>query len=88
MVFIDGQVRWELLRMLPNNKFQLESESGELLNLTNAELLSRWMSQAWVIDASTLASLKDAVYLTTPRDLGTYSETQQHGANRNLVHTT
>jgi putative transposase len=84
MVFIDGQVRWELLRMLPNNKFQLESDSGELLNLTNAELLSRWMSQAWVIDESTLASLKDAVYLTTPRDLGTYSETQQHGAKRRL----
>jgi putative transposase len=70
--------------MLPNNKFQLESDSGELLNLTNAELLSRWMSQAWVIDESTLASLKDAVYLTTPRDLGTYSETQQHGAKRRL----
>lgn len=84
MVFIDGQVRWELLRMLPNNKFQLESDSGELLNLTNAELLSCYMSQTWVIDGSTLASLKDAVYLTTPRDLGTYSETQQHEAKRRL----
>ncbi|MHB1401832.1 MAG: hypothetical protein ACYCWB_05465 [Thiobacillus sp.] len=84
MVFIEGQVRWELLRRLPNNKFQLESDSGELLNLTNAELLSRWLSQAWVIDESKLASMKDAVYLTTPRDLGTYSEKQQQEAQRRL----
>lgn len=84
MVFIDGQLRWELQRRLPNNKIQLQSDNGELLNLTDAELLSRWLTQAWVIDESKLTSLKDAIYLTTPRDLGTYSEKQQHEAKRRL----
>lgn len=84
MVFIDGQVRWEMLRRLPNNKIQLESDNGELLNLTDAELLGRWMNQAWVIDESKLASMKDALYLTTPRDLSTYSEKQQQEARKRM----
>lgn len=84
MVFIDGQLRWQLLRRLPNNKIQLESDNGELVNLTDAELLSRWLTQAWIIDESKLASMKDALYLTTPRDLSTYSEVQQQEATRRL----
>ncbi len=84
MVFIDGQVRWEMLRRLPNNKIQLESDNGELLNLADAELLSRWMGQAWVIDESKLASMKDALYLTTPRDLSTFSEKQQQEARKRM----
>lgn len=84
MVFIDGQLRWQLLRRLPNNKIQLESDNGELVNLTDAELLSRWLTQAWIIDEAKLASMKDALYLTTPRDLSTYSEVQQLEATRRL----
>lgn len=84
MVFIDGQLRWQLLRRLPNNKIQLESDNGEIVNLTDAELLNRWLSQAWVIDEAKLASMKDALYLTTPRDLSTYSEIQRQEATRRL----
>ena len=84
MVFIDGQLRWEMLRRLPNNKIQLESDSGELLSLTDAELLNRWLTQAWVIDETKLASMKDAQYLATPRDLTTFSDKQQQEAKRRM----
>ena len=85
MVFIDGQLRWEILRRLPNNKIQLESDSGELLSLTDAELLNRWLTQAWVIDETKLASMKDAQYLATPRDLTTFSDKQQQEAKRRMI---
>jgi putative transposase len=82
LTFIEGQVRWQIRRRLPTGKIQLESDTGELITLTDLELRQRWLSQAWVIDEETLGSIRDAVYLTVPRDLSTYPEGQQKEARR------
>lgn len=82
LVFIDGQSRWQVRRRLPTGKIQLESDNGELQNLTDIELRSRWLSQAWQIDEASLGSLSEAVFLATPRDLGTFPIKQQQEARR------
>lgn len=82
LVFIEGQIRWQLRRRLPTGKLQLESETGEIQNLTDTELRTRWIRQAWVIDEASLGSLKDALYLAVPRDLGTFPEKYQKEARR------
>lgn len=82
LVFIEGQNRWQIRRRLATGKIQLESDTGELLNLSDQEIRSRWLSQTWVIDQDSLGSLANAVYLAVPRDLGTYPEKQQKEAKR------
>lgn len=82
LVFIEGQTRWQIRRRLPTGKIQLESDFGELQNLTDAELRSRWFSQSWLIDETSLGSLNKAVFLVTPRDLNTYPTKQQQEARR------
>lgn len=82
LVFIAVQVRWQIRRRLPTGKIQLESEAGELQNLTDTELRSRWLSQEWTIDEASLGSLKDTIYLAVPRDLATYPDNQQQEARR------
>ena len=73
---------WEIRRRLATGKIQLQSDTGELLNLTDQELLGRWMSQEWIIDESSLGTLANALYLAIPRDLGTYPENLQREAKR------
>lgn len=73
---------WEICRRLATGKIQLQSDTGELLNLTDQELLGRWMSQEWIIDESSLGTLANALYLAIPRDLGTYPENLQREAKR------
>ncbi|AOY00916.1 Mu transposase C-terminal domain-containing protein [Jeongeupia sp. USM3] len=82
--FLEGQLGWELQRRLATGKIQFISDDGEILNLTNEELLARWQSQAWLIDEHSLADLGGAIYLVTPRDLGTYPAAQQLIAKRRL----
>jgi len=82
LVFIEAAIRHTIRRRLATGKLQLESDTGELINLTDAELLLRWQSGEWVIDESTLSSLADAIYLAVPRDLGTYPERSQKEALR------
>lgn len=82
LAFLEGQKRWQISRRLATGKIQLISEDGEILNLSASEIHSRWMSREWLIDESTLGSLKDAIYITVPRDLGTYPENQQKEARR------
>lgn len=84
LTFIEGQVRWQIRRRLPTGKIQLESDAGELITLTDLELHQRWLSQTWVIDEETLGSIRDAIYLTVPRDLSTFPEGQQKEARRRL----
>lgn len=86
LVFVEGQIRWQLLRRLPTGKLQFESEDGEIQKLTDAEVRARWQSHAWLIDEASLGSMKDAVYLATPRDLSTYTEVQQQVARRRLAY--
>lgn len=82
LTFIDGQIRRQIRRRLPSGKIQLESDTGELVNLSDDELRRYWFSGEWVIDQSALGSLADAVYLAVPRDLGTYPERYQKEAQR------
>lgn len=82
--FLQGQTGWLIRRRLATGKIQLESDTGEILNLTDDELRKRWFSQEWVIDERTLGALSDALYLAVPRDLGTYPEKHQKEAQRRL----
>ncbi|MBM3116412.1 Mu transposase C-terminal domain-containing protein [Jeongeupia naejangsanensis] len=82
--FLEGLLGWELQRRLATGKIQFISDDGEILNLSNEELLARWQSQAWLIDEHSLAELGSAIYLVTPRDLGTYPAAQQLIAKRRI----
>lgn len=82
--FIAGQVHWELDRRLASGKLQLCSEDGEILNLTQPEILQRWLSQEWLIDEQSLANMGNVIYLVTPRDLSTYPSKIQEIAKRRL----
>jgi len=84
LVFKEGQICWQIRRRLATGKIQVESDTGELLNLSDQEIRSRWLSQTWVIDQDSLGSLANALYLAVPRDLGTYPEKQQKEAQRRL----
>lgn len=76
------QIGYEISRRLATGKLQLISDKGEILNLTDAELHQKWLSHEWEIDMESLDSTKDAVYITVPRDLGTYPDNQQQEAKR------
>jgi putative transposase len=82
LAFLEGQKRWQISRRLATGQIQFISDDGEIINLSTTEIHSRWMSREWVIDETTLGSLKDAIYITVPRDLGTYPEKQQKEARR------
>lgn len=77
LVFFDGQINRAIRRRLPTGKIQLEADTGELVNLTDAELRTRWLSQEWQISEESLGSLANATYLAAPRDLLTFTEPQQ-----------
>jgi len=76
------QIGYEISRRLATGKLQLISDTGEILNLTDAELHQKWLSHEWEIDVASLGSTKEAIYITVPRDLGTYPENQQQAAKR------
>jgi putative transposase len=76
-VFFDGQINRAIRRRLPTGKIQLEDDNGELINLTDAELRIRWLSQEWTINEESLGSMANATYFAAPRDLSTYTEPQQ-----------
>ncbi len=82
LAFVVALIHYTIKRRLATGKLQLESDTGELINLTDAELLQRWQSGEWVIDVSSLGSLANAIHLAVPRDLGTYPESQQSEAVR------
>lgn len=77
VVFFDGKINRTIRRRLATGKIQLELDTGELENLTDAELRIRWLSLEWTINEASLGCLANAIYLAAPRDLGTYSEAQQ-----------
>lgn len=80
---MEGQSFWLLSRRLASGKLQFEQEeNGEIQNLTDSEVLSKWMRGEWIVDESSLGSLRDVMYLATPRDLATFPQHQQEEARR------
>lgn len=82
LVEVVTQIGYEISRRLATGKLQLISDKGEILNLTDSELHQKWLSHEWEIDVASIGSSKDAIYITVPRDLGTYPESQQQEAKR------
>lgn len=80
--FLENEKGWEICRRLVTGKVQLQSDGGELMNLSDQEIRGRWFSQEWIVDESSLGTLANALYLAVPRDLGTYPENQQREAKR------
>lgn len=76
------QIGHQLSRRLATGKLQLIADTGEIATLTDSELHQKWMAHEWEIDIASLGSAKDAIYLTVPRDLGTYPEHHQQEAKR------
>ena len=72
LIFVEGQTRRRLVRRTATNKFQFELESGEIENYPEDEVLSKWLTQQWLIDSSSLGSSAEIIYLAAPRDLSTY----------------
>ena len=82
LVEVVTQIGYEISRRLATGKLQLISDKGEILNLTDSELHQKWLSHEWEIDLASIGSSKDAIYITVPRDLGSYPESQQQEAKR------
>jgi putative transposase len=75
-------IGYQISRRLATGKIQLLSDKGDIQNLSDAELHQKWLSHEWEIDVASLGSTKDAIYITVPRDLGTYPDNQQQEAKR------
>lgn len=84
LAFRELNLRWTLVRRLASGKLQFENELGEIKTLTDSELLQRWNFGTWLVDENTLGSQVDAIYLSTPRDLGTFPERWQKRAQKRL----
>ena len=76
-VFIEGQIRWILLRLLATGMLQFENEKGEIRVLSGTQVLSLWNSGEWVVDENSLGSRAETLYIATPRDLSTFPEKWQ-----------
>jgi putative transposase len=86
--FFERQRIWTLLRRLVNQKFQLEDEQGEVMTLSQSEILARWEKRELIVDEESISSTENAFYLATPRDLSTYREDLRAAATRRQYYLT
>lgn len=84
LIFNDFTNRWQLIRRLVTGKLQFESDSGEIINLTDKETLGKWQNGDWQVDEANLDLDGDVIYLATPADLSTYPLKWQLIAQRRL----
>lgn len=73
LVFIEGNKRLQLIRKLVNGNYQLESEEGEIVNISYEEMLKKWRTMEWVIDIKSLGQSAEIFYLSTPADFASLS---------------
>lgn len=73
LVFIEGNKRLQLIRKMVNGNYQLESEDGEIVNITYEEILIKWRKLQWVIDINSLGQSAEIFYLSTPADFASLS---------------
>jgi putative transposase len=76
LVFIRGDRRFTIVRRLIDGNFQLEADDGELLNCSEAEILTGCSQGLWLVDES---SLNEAVSIDPKisRDLSSFSKPVQ-----------
>lgn len=76
LVFIRGDRRFTIVRRLMDGNFQLEADDGELLNCSEAEILTGCSQGLWLVDES---SLNETVSIDPKisRDLSTFSKPVQ-----------
>jgi putative transposase len=80
--FLERQRIWTLLRRLANQKLQLEDEAGELMTISEQELLAKWLKRDFVIDEESVAATENFFFSAPARDLSTYRDDQRRGALR------
>lgn len=80
--FFEGLVPWTVSRHLETGKIQMEDEKGELRNMTEDEVMKKFVKGELVVDAESLPSAGAACHILVPRDLSTYPEKQQKEALR------
>ena len=68
LIYIEGQRRLQLMRKLVNGKYQLESEDGEIVNISFEDMLTKWRTAEWIIDILSLGSSTEIFFLSTPAD--------------------
>ncbi len=86
--FFERQRVWTLLRKLVNQKLQLEDEQGEIMTLSQNELLARWEKRELVVDEDSISNTENVFHLATPRDLSTYRQDLQAAAKRRQYYLT
>lgn len=84
LIFIELNTRWQLIKRLVTGKLQFECEQGEVLNVTDNEVLKWWHSGKWLIDETTLGMDSDVLYFVTPADLSSFPIKWQKTASRRL----
>lgn len=77
LVFIEGNTRLQLIRKLVNGNYQLETEEGEIVNLTFDEMLKKWRTMEWVIDIRSIGASTEVFFLSTPADFASLPEKSQ-----------
>lgn len=80
--FFEGFVSWTVNRRLETGKLQLEDEKGELKNMTEAEVMKKFVEGEFVVDAETVPSEGPACHILVPRNLSNFPEKEQKEALR------
>lgn len=82
--FIELQRMWTLLRRHVSGKLQLEDQYGELISITEEEILKRWRTGQWLIDEDSLDKAANVIYFAPPRELANLPERDQKVVERRL----
>ncbi|MBI4807964.1 MAG: transposase family protein [Nitrosomonadales bacterium] len=80
--FFEGLAAWTISRRFETGKIQMEDEKGELRNMTEDEVMRKYVKGELVVDAETLPSKEPACHILVPRDLSTFPEKEQKEALR------
>lgn len=84
LIFSNLDDRLMLIRRLPTNELQFETEKGVIQNYHENEIFKNWQSGKWKIDVDSLGVMSEAIYYVTPRDLKTYPLKEQEKARRRM----
>ena len=86
--FHDGDHQWTLLRETATKKLLFQSNHGATKEYGKDQVLSFWNQGDWRIEEDCLEEMHDVIYLATPGDLNSLSESKQQGAIRKARYLT